>query len=60
MCKKSGHEECEIEITTEMVDVGLRTLYNFNITEPYESEMRDAVTAVYRAMYETHKLDCES
>ena len=51
----------EIVITPEMIEAGLDALYSFPITEPFESEMRDAVAAVYRAMdavaRNTRKLD---
>jgi hypothetical protein len=40
----------EIEITPEMIEAGLGALYGFPITEPFESDMREAVAAVYRAM----------
>ena len=40
----------EIEITPEMIEAGLSELWNHDITEPRESEMREAVRAVYFAM----------
>ena len=46
----AGAPEAEIEITPEMIEAGLEALYSFPITEPFESEMREAVAAVYRAM----------
>jgi hypothetical protein len=42
--------EKEIEITPEMIEAGMSALYDFPITEPFESEMREAVAAVYGAM----------
>jgi hypothetical protein len=51
----AGAPEQEIEITPEMIDAGLSVLYRFPITEPVESEMREAVAAVYRAMSNIRK-----
>jgi hypothetical protein len=45
----------EIEITPEMIEAGLNALYGFPITEPFESEMREAVATVYRAMNNIRK-----
>jgi hypothetical protein len=43
----------EIEITSEMIEAGLRELYYHPITsEPTEDEMRVAVTSVFRVMRE--------
>jgi hypothetical protein len=38
------------EITPEMIEAGLSVLYGFPITEPFESEMKEAVASVYRAI----------
>lgn len=45
----------EIVITLEMIEAGMYALYSFPITEPFESEMREAVAAVYRAMSNIRK-----
>lgn len=42
----------EIEVTEEMIEAGLETLYGFRITEPSRDEMGDAVREVYVAMRE--------
>jgi hypothetical protein len=44
--------ETEIEVTPAMADAGLNTLYGFHITEPDDDEMREAVSAVFKAMIE--------
>ena len=49
----------KIEITPEMVSVGLRRLYQFHITEPDENEMRNAVAEVYKVMCDA-RLRCRS
>jgi hypothetical protein len=46
----AGAPANEIEITPEMIEAGLEALYRFPIEDPFESEMRKAVAAVYRAM----------
>lgn len=38
-----------------MIDVGVHVLFGFPITEPFEEEMREAVAAAYRAMYNTRR-----
>jgi hypothetical protein len=53
--RSAGAPEQEIEVTPEMIEAGLATLYEFDITEPFESEMREAVAAVYRAMCSIHR-----
>ena len=50
---EAGAPEAEIEVTSEMIEAGLDTLYEFDITEPREAEMRKAVTEVYRTMVRT-------
>ena len=42
----------EIEVTPEMIESGMWTLYGFHIQEPDDEEMRKAVCAVFRAMIE--------
>jgi hypothetical protein len=40
----------EIEITPAMIEAGRETLYTFDIMHPVESEMSDAVRAVFLSM----------
>lgn len=42
----------EIEVTPEMIEVGVKTLYGFDITEWMEAELRQAVRSVFIAMRE--------
>lgn len=46
----SAKADVDSEVTPAMVDAGLDKLYEFDITEPLETEMRKAVAAVYLAM----------
>ena len=41
-----------MEITPEMIEAGLNSLYEFHISEPDRDELREAVAAVFRAMIE--------
>ncbi len=38
------------EITPEMIEAGLSKLYEFDITSPTDSEMREAVKSVFVSM----------
>jgi hypothetical protein len=40
----------EIEVTPEMVEAGLEELYKFPIIDPWEDQLREAVTRVFLAM----------
>jgi hypothetical protein len=51
----AGAPEHEIEVTPAMIEAGREALYDFDIMEPYEEEMRKAVAAVYRAMVRIDK-----
>jgi hypothetical protein len=53
--RSAGAPANEIEITPEMIEAGLNALYGFPITEPFESEMREAVVSVYKAMNNIRK-----
>jgi hypothetical protein len=44
-----------LDISPEMIDEGVRCLYEFHITEPNEDEMRSAVAEIYKVMYEVHR-----
>jgi hypothetical protein len=59
MCDRPAYSDevatNEIEVTPEMIEVGLATLYEFPITEPFEDEMRKAVCAVYKSMSSIRK-----
>lgn len=49
----------EIEITPEMIEAGLAELWNHDITEPREDEMREAVRSVYSAMHKSRASGAE-
>ena len=40
----------EIEVTPEMIEVGVEELYCHDIMEPTDEAMKKAVSAVYRVM----------
>jgi hypothetical protein len=44
-----------VEITPEMVEAGLITLYEFDIGQPTDHEMRRAVRAVFVSMLQRRR-----
>jgi hypothetical protein len=52
--KDDSNSTDEIEVTPEMIEVGVGTLYEFPITDPDEFSMREAVKAVFLAMISLH------
>lgn len=43
-------ELAEVEITPEMIEVGVSKLFEFDITQPVEVEIKVALSEAFRAM----------
>jgi hypothetical protein len=52
LLKMTNKTSLQVDISSEMIDAGVKRLYEFHITEPNEDEMRSAVAEMYKVMYE--------
>jgi len=52
-------EESEIEVTPEMIEVGLAILVHYNPRETSEAEDNETLTEIFRAMYRLRAVTVE-